>query len=139
MPIDLSRKIVQKFADNYHIIQVCNDEAQGLPDPRVEVLHTAMPNNQLFGLVGAATKIVGIDSSIQHIAKALNKQATVVWIATHSSIFGYDSHKNVQAKLDDKPLPNSYLYDYDFQGSFVDCPFKDPSDVLDFDEVIQSI
>lgn len=139
MPIELSRKIVMTYADQYQIIQVCNKEQQGLKDPRVEVFHQKVNNSIYFGLVASATKVVCIDSSIQHIAKALNKQSTVVWIATHSSIFGYDTHKNITANLPQKQLPNAYLYDYDFNGPMLDCPFEKVEDILDFSEVISSI
>lgn len=139
MPIELSRKIVTAYAETYHIIQVCNKEEQGLKDPRVEVFHDKVSNPIYFGLVEAATKIVAIDSSIQHIAKAFDKEATVVWVATRPSIFGYELHKNIVAKLPKKQLPNAYMFDYDFNGSMLDCPFDKIEDVLDFDAVIQSV
>ena len=48
-----------------------------------------------FDLVKSATQVICIDSSLQHIAAAVNKPATVIWGETRPEHFGWKIHNNI--------------------------------------------
>lgn len=120
LPKYVGQKIVDKYKEDYHIIQVCHDKANALQG--VEVLHEKIPNMELFGLVAVSSKRIFIDSSLQHAAIALGLKSNVIWIGTHPSIFGYKQNNNIVAKLENHMNPNAYLYEYDFNGSLFEMP-----------------
>jgi hypothetical protein len=89
-----------------------------------------------------SSKRLLIDSSLQHAAAAFQLPSTVTWNATSSTIFGHSIHTNIQAK--DKPkksLPNSYLFDYQFDGNENEFPYEDEDlkDLYDVDRIIASL
>lgn len=58
--------------------------------------------------------VVGCDSSLQHAAKAFNKQSVISWSGTDAGRFGYDSHINM--RMEDKPytyVPFRLWIDFD--------------------------
>jgi hypothetical protein len=50
----------------------------------------------------SSKKRILIDSCLQHAAAALKQQSTVLWVGTSPTVFGYNIHKNVIAKLPKK-------------------------------------
>lgn len=137
MPYELGTALVQRYAEQYHIIQICRQPEQALPN--VEVITESMSNMDLFSLLLFSTKQVLIDSCLQHAAKALNKKSTVIWMGTSPKIFGYDFHDNIIATLpDDHKLPDSYLFDYSFNGSSYEYPLTSTS-VLNIEDIFNSI
>lgn len=141
MPQYIYKPIIDAFSDVYHIIQVCRDEYQAINHKNVEVVYERLTNMGMFGLVNSSHKRLLIDSSLQHIAKALDKKSTVLWIGTESKVFGYDTHINIKAKLNDDTfkLPDSYLFDYNFLGTLHECPILDQTSMFDVDEIIESL
>jgi hypothetical protein len=62
--------------------------------------------------------------------------STVLWIGTSPIIFGYNIHMNVIANLPNTvKLPDSYLFDYNFNGLTHECPLID-TNIFDIDEII---
>lgn len=137
MPPQLALQIVEPFKKTHHIIQVCRQGSFQIPG--AEVLDKKMSNMELFTLLINTDKRVLIDSCLQHAAKAFNLQSTVLWVTTSCKLFGYDLHSNIQAKLPkDANLPDSYLFDYNFNGVLHECPFFN-LDIFDLDEIMVSI
>lgn len=137
MPYDLAQKIVDTFSEKYHIIQICRHEHNALNN--VEVVHDPMSNMELFSILLASEKRVLIDSSLQHAAAALNLQSTVLWVGTSPVVFGYNLHKNIVANLPNTiKLPDSYLFDYDFNGVTHECPMFD-TNIFDLNTIIESL
>jgi hypothetical protein len=132
--------IINKFKDTHHIIQVCREESQAINNINVEVINTRITNMELFGLVNNSDKRLLIDSSLQHVAVALNKPSTVLWIGTSPKIFGYNLHTNIIADLGDEnfKLPDSYLFDYNFLGTLHECPIIDETKMFDVETIINS-
>ena len=96
---------------------------------------------ELFALMVASKKRVLIDSCLQHAAAALKQQSTVLWIGTSPTVFGYNIHKNVIAKLPKKAnqLIGSYLFDYQFENNMHECPYMDVKDMFSIEEIIKNI
>jgi len=98
-----------------------------------------MSNMELFFLLLISQKEILIDSALQHAAAALGKKSTVLWVATSPKVFGYETHNNIQATLPkDFKLPDSYFFDYNFNGAIHECPLMDDN-IFDINEIIASI
>lgn len=138
MPQLLSKSIVEQFKKDYHIIQICRNELNFIDD--VEVQSQPMSNMELLYLLTMSEKRLLIDSSLQHGAAALKLPSTVLWVATNPKIFGYDLHDNIVANISKTiPLPDSYLFDYNFHGSLHECPIFEGDILFDFDKIINSL
>jgi hypothetical protein len=136
MPWPIANQIVQAFASQYHIIQICRQPDQGISG--AEVITENLSNMELMSLLLQSQKRVLIDSCLQHAAAAVNLPSTVLWIGTSPKIFGYDLHTNILANLPDSKLPDSYLFDYNFHGMVHECPLLDLN-IFDESEVLNSI
>ena len=136
MPWPIANQIVQAFASQYHIIQICRQPDQGISG--AEVITENLSNMELMSLLLQSQKRVLIDSCLQHAAAAVNLPSTVLWIGTSPKIFGYDLHTNILANLPDSKLPDSYLFDYNFHVMVHECPLLDLN-IFDESEVLNSI
>ena len=138
MPQLLSKSIAEHFKKDYHIIQICRNELNFIDD--VEVQNQPMSNMELLYLLTMSEKRLLIDSSLQHGAAALKLPSTVLWVATNPDIFGYELHDNISANISKTiPLPDSYLFDYNFHGSLHECPIFEGDILFDFDKIINSL
>lgn len=137
IPYEVAQQIVNNYVNDYHVIQICRDPKNALSG--VEVITEQMPNMELFSLLLLSQKRVLIDSCLQHAAAALKIPSTVLWIGTSSKIFGYDIHSNIEAVIPDTvKLPDSYLFDYNFNGLTHECPLLD-FNIFDINEIIYNI
>jgi len=108
----------------------------------VFVRNEQLSNTELCGLLELTDKRLLIDSSLQHAAAAFNLPSTVLWNATSSVIFGHDLHDNIQAKPKPvKPLPGSYLFDYQFDANENEFPYEeeDLENLYDVDQIVASL
>jgi hypothetical protein len=137
IPYLIAQDLVYHFSNDYHIIQIARNEANRLQG--VEFINEPMSNMDLFSLLLFSQKQILIDSALQHAAAALGKKSTVLWVATSPKVFGYQMHNNVQANLpQDVKLPDSYLFDYNFNGAIHECPLLDDN-IFDLNEIISSV
>ena len=139
MPIEVAQEIINKYSQQYHIIQVTRPDGYQLPG--VERVDGVLSNMELFSLLVTSQKRVLIDSCLQHAAAALKLQSTVLWVGTSPTVFGYSSHKNIIAKLPKKAnqLIGSYLFDYQFENNMHECPYMDVKDMFNIEEIFKSI
>lgn len=139
MPMEVAQEIVRRYSQEYHIIQVTRPDGYQLDG--VERADQPLSNMELFALMIASKKRVLIDSCLQHAAAALKQQSTVLWVGTSPTVFGYNMHKNVVAKLPRKAnqLIGSYLFDYQFENNMHECPYMDVKDMFNIEEVLKNI
>lgn len=139
MPIEVAQEIINKYSQQYHIIQVTRPDGYQLPG--VERVDGVLSNMELFSLLVTSQKRVLIDSCLQHAAAALKLQSTVLWVGTSPTVFGYSSHKNIIAKLPKKAnqLIGSYLFDYQFENNMHECPYMDVKDMFNIEEIFKNI
>lgn len=129
-----AQSIVDKYKDDYHIIQIARDDLNRLEG--VEFFKEPISNMELFYLLTISQKRILIDSCLQHAAAALNLPSTVLWVATKPEIFGYTNHNNITAHIDgDSKLHDSYLFDYNFNGSTYECPIYDVTTMFDIQQI----
>ena len=139
IPPAISAVLAQHYSKNYHIIQICRNEREAIPG--VEAIYQPLSNFELLTVLAASEKRVLIDSCLQHAAAAFNLPSTVLWVGTSSKVFGYELHTNIQAappKYAPK-LINSYLFDYSFDGSAIQCPYDSPEEIFSLKELVEHI
>jgi len=137
IPMDTAQQIVNAFSNYYHIIQICRHESNALQG--VEVIKEPMSNVELFSLLLFSQKRLLIDSCLQHAAAALKLPSTVLWVGTSPKVFGYGLHNNFVAEIPKTiKLPDSYLFDYNFNGMIHECPLFD-TNIFNINEIIESL
>jgi hypothetical protein len=137
IPMDVAQQVVNAFSNYYHIIQICRHESNALQG--VEVIKDSMSNMELFSLLLFSQKRLLIDSCLQHAATALGLPSTVLWVGTSPKVFGYNLHNNIVAQLPNTvKLPDSYLFDYNFNGMVHECPLFD-TNIFNINEIIESL
>ena len=63
-----------------------------------------------------------------------------MWIGTNPKVFGYDMHDSIVAKqLPEFKLPDSFIFNYNFEGITHECPYKTEEEMFDVDEIISSV
>ena len=138
MPVDMTNKIVEEFKENYNVFQVV--KANGLvAEGAIPVAneHSVM---ELMTILMRSEKRLFIDSCLQHGAAALDLPSTVMWIGTNPKVFGYDIHDNIVAnQLPEFKLPDSFIFNYNFDGITHECPYKTEEEMFDVDEIISSV
>jgi hypothetical protein len=138
MPITVLNKVVEEFRSQYSILQVTRP---GSPIANgVKIVDNAMSIMELITILFNSHKRLFIDSMMQHAAAAIGLSSTVLWIGTNPKIFGYDIHDNIVAnQKPDFKLPDSYLFNYNFEGITHECPYKDDEEMFNIDRIIDSI
>jgi hypothetical protein len=138
MPIFVMNRIVKEFGGYYNIFAVTRPDAytpEGMI--RIDKQYSVM---ELMTIIPRSQKRLFIDSSLQHAAAALKMPSTVLWIGTNPDIFGYPLHNNIVANRKDSfKLPDSYLFDYSFDGIVHECPYKNDDEIFDIDKIIDSV
>ena len=139
MPVVLAQKLVDHYSDDYHIFQITRPSCEVLDD--VEVIKDPMSNMELVSTLLHSDKRILIDSCMQHAAAALKMPSVVLWNGTSPKVFGWDMHKNIEAKKPAKcKLPNSVLFDFDFTGVESEYPYVDEDDeIFDFDKIVKAV
>jgi hypothetical protein len=135
MPIEIAEALVDKYKNEYHIIQVTRSDGYALDN--VERVDQSLSNMELFALLIKSKKRILIDSCLQHAAAAFSLPSTVLWIGTSPIVFGYDLHKNITAKLTHRAnqLIGSYLFDYQFENNPHECPYIDVRDIFNIEDI----
>lgn len=138
MPYEVAQQVTDYFKNDYHIIQICRSEVNELPG--VEVQKEPLANLELLFLLAMSQKRLLIDSCLQHGAAALGLPSVVLWVATNPTLFGYQLHSNIKANITNSiPLPDSYLFDYNFHGQLWECPIFDGDILFDTRQIISSL
>jgi len=139
MPITLAQKLVDHYADDYHIFQITRPSCEVLDG--VEAIKDPMTNMELVSTLLHSDKRILIDSCMQHAAAALKLPSVVLWNGTSPKVFGWDMHTNIQARKPAKfKLPNSVFFDFDFIGVEAEYPYVDEDEeIFDFDKIIEAV
>lgn len=139
MPPLIAAELVNFYSKDYHIIQICRNEREALPG--AEAIYQPLSNFELLTVLAVSQKRILIDSSLQHAAAAMKLPSTVLWVGTSPKVFGYELHSNIQAKPPkyQPKLISSYLYDYDFTGEPIQCPYDDVFEMFDFKQIIDTV
>lgn len=138
IPIGIMNKIAEEFSPNYSILQVTR-EGSPVANGAIPIVGSFSPVELCTILINSKKRVL-IDSMLQHAAAALQLPSTVLWIGTNPKVFGYSIHDNIVANQ--KPefkLPDSYLFDYNFEGLTHECPYISEDEMFNVDDIISSI
>lgn len=82
-----------------------------------------------------------MDSFAQHVAKALDLDSVVLWIANTPKQFGYASNKNIIANRETATpeLKNSVYSKFNIVGDLLEFPFNNEGEIFNDDEVIDAV
>lgn len=137
MPLDVAQEVINRFSQQYRVIHIRRDDQ---PSLNVESVST---NNfrELMGLIKLSEKRLFIDSVCHHVASALKKESTVLWVRNNPEILGYAIHDNIITKVEDEidTTSNSVFEPYNITGNIYECPFKEGTKLFDTEEVIMSV
>jgi len=139
MPPLIASELVNYYSKDYHVIQICRNEREALPG--AEAIYQPLSNFELLTVLAVSQKRILIDSSLQHAAAGMKLPSTVLWVGTSPKVFGYDMHSNIQAnppKFQPK-LISSYLFDYDFTGEPIQCPYDNVFEMFDLKQIIETV
>lgn len=135
MPPYIVEGLINHYKNDYHIFQICNDKS--ITYDGAEPIKEPMLNMELLSVLLLSSKRILIDSCLQHASAALGLKSTVLWVGTDPNVFGYKSHNNIISKdLGDLKLPDSYLFNFSFNGELHECPSID-GDLFDLQQVIE--
>jgi len=137
MPLDLAQEVVNNFMNEYRVIHIRREDQPALMG--TEPFNGSLRDLAL--LVRFSEKRFLIDSVCQHMASALNKPSTVLWVRNSPEILGYPVHDNIVTDAEDEidTLSNSLFEPYDIAGMIYQCPFKEGTVLFDKKKVIESI
>jgi hypothetical protein len=137
---DVAQQLVNLLSEKYFVVHVCYNTHPVLQNClRID---NHMPKKVLFSMLLQSSARLLIDSSLQHAAAALNLPSTVVWVATHPSVFGYNIHKNITpetTRVFENGGIDSYLYDYNFTGEVHECPFQNQTEIFNIDNILKTL
>jgi len=135
----IAQSIVNMLTDKYNIIYICNPYHPALDN--CQRIDEKLSLASLASLVELSSERFLIDSSIQHIAFALNKPSTVIWNVTSPIQFGYnDLHNNIVSPIDySGGHRKSYLFDFEIGGIPSECPVADYTDMYNMEEIFSTI
>lgn len=142
MPEDVAQELVDHYKKDYHIYQVTKINSPKLrgADPIFATQQQSLSLMELFSILLHSKKRILIDSCLQHAAAAIKRKSTVLWNGTSPKVFGYDIHDNICVDIPyNFKLPESYLFDFDFNGNEVEYPFTEDTVLYDINKIIQSV
>jgi ADP-heptose:LPS heptosyltransferase len=137
LPPVLAQNLVNKLHKNFgKVLQIRRDK-QIVLDNTVGVSDSL---RNIFCYVHLSTRVIAIDSMIQHIAAALNKPAAVGWIANSPKVFGHELHTNIPPSQ--RPAfrhsIDSYLEELDWTGKrHYECPYDDINNIFKEEEFLK--
>jgi ADP-heptose:LPS heptosyltransferase len=137
IPSYVVEAVIDKYKDEYNIIHIKREDQISYKN--------AFPITDSFRasvvLINMSEKRLFMDSFAQHVAAALNKPSTVLWIANSPMVFGYGLHHNILSlKENSRPeLRNSYLGKYNIGGDPIEFPYKKETDIFNVEDVINSL
>jgi hypothetical protein len=139
IPFNQAQLLVNEFSKNYSILHVARPNCRRLANTDTV---NELDKRSLMLLLTVSQKRLLIDSCLQHAAAALDLSSTVLWVATHPEVFGYDMHTNIKPVIPMKDLNTNYIdslfFDYDFNGPEHEYPYES-TDIFNLQEVYDSV
>ena len=141
-PVNIAQQIADKYHKDYTIYQCTKVNSPKLNNVNVVQWDdkTRLTTLEFLSIILHSEKRILIDSCLQHAAAALGLPSVVTWNATNPKVFGYDIHTNIKTiKPQNFKLPNSYLFDFDFNGNEAEYPYTEDEELYDIDEILDAI
>ncbi len=135
IPSPLIKEVIDHYKNKYSIVHVKRDD-QTAYENTVGAIDSF---RSIAVLLMLSERRLLIDSSIMHIAAALDLPSVVCWIGTNPKVFGYEVHANIVANPGDLELnlDHQYLQRLPLFEDISKCPYSDLSTVFDSKTIIE--
>jgi ADP-heptose:LPS heptosyltransferase len=137
IPSPVIQEVIEHYKNKYTIVQVKRED-QIIYNNTVGAIDSF---RSIAVLLMLSERRLLIDSSVMHIAAALDLASVVCWIGTNPKVFGYDLHNNIVANPGDLKLNLDHQY-YQKLPLFEDiskCPYSDLNTVFDSKSIIETL
>jgi ADP-heptose:LPS heptosyltransferase len=137
IPQPIIQDIINHYAKDYAILHVKRED-QIIYENTFQALDSF---RSIAVLLSMSKKRLLIDSSVMHIATALNLPSVVTWVGTNPKVFGFDIHNNIMANEPTKkpdlnhPHYSKYLLFQDISS----IPYNDLYEVFDIHKIVDAI
>lgn len=137
IPLTTAQKVVDAFSKDYNVVHIKREDQLGLQN----TTPVTGDFRALVVLIKLSKARLLMDSFAQHVAKALDLDSVVLWIANTPEQFGYNNNVNIiaNAETTTPELKNSVFSKYNITGELLEFPFNDESEIFNDDEVIDAI
>ena len=131
------KAIIEQYVNQYNIFHIKRED-------QIPFENTISVQDNYKGisvLLAKSQKRLLIDSFCQHLAAALQKKSTVLWIGNSPKVFGYELHDNILANPETKKpdLRNAFLTKYNIGGAFHEFPYDSERQIFNIDKVLESL
>jgi ADP-heptose:LPS heptosyltransferase len=135
IPSPVIQEVIEHYKNKYTIVQVKRED-QIIYDNTVGAIDSF---RSIAVLLMLSERRLLIDSSVMHIAAALNLPSIVCWIGTNPKVFGYELHANIVANPGDLKLnlDHQYLQKLPLFEDISKCPYSDLNTVFDAKAIIE--
>lgn len=137
LPDIMILELISKLKKHYQIVHIKRED-----QPAYEHTLQAIDGYRSIAyLLTVAKKCLLIDSFVQHLAKALDVKAVVLWITTRPEVFGYELHTNIKAnEFTKNPMFNHEHYmPFEFVQTIETIPYEDLNEIFDINKVYNAI
>jgi hypothetical protein len=137
IPVSTAQKVVDSLVDRYNVIHIKREDQLQLQnttpasgDFRALVVLIKLSQGRLF-----------MDSFAQHVAKALDLDSIVLWVANTPKQFGYSNNKNIIANKETATpeLKNSVFSKFNIVGDLLEFPYNNETEIFNDEEVIDAV
>ena len=137
IPQPIIEKVIEHFKDRYSILHIKREDQITYNN----TLQALDGFRSIMILISLSSRRLLIDSSSQHIAKALGMDSVVTWVGTNPKVFGYDNNTNILANEPNRIVntEHSFYSKYQLFEDLSTIPYNDLNDVFDVNEIIRAL
>lgn len=137
IPLTTAQKVVDALSKEYNVVHIKREDQLGLNN----TTPVTGDFRALVVLIKLSKGRLLMDSFAHHVAKALDLDSVVLWIANIPEQFGYENNTNIIANVETTTpeLKNSIFAKYNITGELLEFPFNDESEIFNDDEIIEKI
>lgn len=137
IPHFAAKIIIEQYSTRYNIYHIRRDDQISFEN----TIPVQDNYKAIAVLISRSEKRLFMDSFCQHLAAALQKKSTVLWIANSPKLFGYNIHDNILANSETKKpdLRNAFLTKYNIGGAFHEFPYETERQIFNIDNILASI
>jgi ADP-heptose:LPS heptosyltransferase len=137
IPAPVIKDVIEHYKNKYTIVHVKRED-QPIYENTIAALDSF---RSIAVLLILSERRLLIDSSVQHIAAALDLPSLVCWIGTNHKVFGYDMHANIEANTPDKELnfDHPYLQKLPLFEDISKCPYTELNKIFDSKDIIKAL
>lgn len=137
IPSPVIQEVIEHYKNKYTIVQVKRED-QIIYDNTVGAIDSF---RSIAVLLMLSERRLLIDSSVMHIAAALDLASVVCWIGTNPKVFGYDINFNIKANTPDKELnlDHQYFQKLPLFEDISKCPYSELKNVFTSKDIIKAL